>query len=467
MDQPQQDGKPLRAPPLNDTPVDKTEGRNVTRSAPFTLPLPLNTHNVVTNAHIHDLQLFSKDLSAAVQAVWATRHESRYSDVKVLILSWEDDDLGVYREIEDLKRTFCDLFHYEVTEWWIPQHKPERKLNLEVGKFLERYDSKDRLLIVYYAGHGFLNEQRVPMWAANRGPSSPTLPSNSIQSQLEEADSDVLLLLDCCHAAHPTLTDSDHGVTEAIAACGFETTASGVGPHSFTDALIRELEIASQGPPIAVAKLHGRILWRLKTWKPSLQRDRDGNLWQNEDGTIPTEAEQRVTAVHCFLTNETIYRSIMLAPLKSGLNLPSVSSPQTGSSPSSLASASGSTASHVGDESRSSSGKTTSSDLHEPDQAQVLVSISIDSNEIENNPSENVRIYTEILRLLPASATRIKVEGFYGSFSKLVLISMPVCVWNMLPENPAYSFVGFVTTKNMMQDLQLASGTKYRDPTKR
>lgn len=292
--------------------------------------------------------------------------------------------------------------------------------------------------------------------------SSPTLPSNSIQSQLEEADSDVLLLLDCCHAAHPTLTDSDHGVTEAIAACGFETTAPGVGPHSFTNALIRELEIASQGPPISVAKLHGKILWRLKTWKPSLQRDRDGNLWQDQDGKIPTEREQRVTAVHCFLTNETIYRSILLAPLKGAPNSSSTaSSLPIISPPSSPTSASGSqTASHSGGTSGSSSGKTTSSQISEPDKAQVLISISIDSDQIENNRAENVKIWSEILRLLPPTATGIKVQGFYGSFSKLVLVSMPVSIWDTLPQNPAYSFVGFVTTANIMQELQVLEAAR-------
>lgn len=290
-------------------------------------------------------------------------------------------------------------------------------------------------------------------------PSSATLPSSSVQSQLEEADSDVLLLLDCCHSAHPTITDSTHGVTEAIAACGFETMASGVGPHSFTNALIQELEIASQGPPIAVAKLHGKILWRLKTWKPSLQRDGDGNLLQNEDGTIPTEFEQRVTAIHCFLTNETIYRSIILAPLKNRENSPpmtsfSQSNSQASCSESGLSSEAESNAESNGE---LSSSNTRSSGFFEPDCAQVLISISVDSNEIENNTSENIKIWTETLRLLPSSAKKIKIEGFFGSFSKLILVSMPVSIWDMLPKNPAYSFVGFVTTNNMMEELQLVS----------
>ena len=159
--------------------------------------------------------------------------------------------------------------------------------------------------------------------------------------------------------------------------------------------------------------------------------------------------------MHCFLTNETVYRSILLSPLRSIPDLPSAILPfQTTSSSANLASDSSSeTTSHTDGISESASGKTKSSEISESDKAQVLISISIDSGEIENNQAENVKIWTEILRLLPPAATGIKIQAFYGSFSKLVLIAMPVPVWNALPKIPAYSFVGFITTENMMPQL--------------
>lgn len=73
-------------------------------------------------------------------------------------------------------------------------------------------------------------------------PRSPTLPSGGVQQLFEEAELDVLLLLDSCHSSHPAINVSGQGVTEVVAACGFETPAPAVGPHSFTSALIRELE---------------------------------------------------------------------------------------------------------------------------------------------------------------------------------------------------------------------------------
>lgn len=62
---------------------------------------------------------------------------------------------------------------------------------------------------------------------------------------LEEAECDVLILLDCCAAAS---SGGNHGrgVTEVIAACGFEVFAPGVGEHSFTRSLIDELKYLNQ-----------------------------------------------------------------------------------------------------------------------------------------------------------------------------------------------------------------------------
>ena len=82
------------------------------------------------------------------------------------------------------------------------------------------------------------------------------LPCGGVQQLLEEAASDVLLLYDSCHSSHPAINAGGQGVTEVIAACGFETQAPAVGPHSFTNSLIRELEEAFIGPPISVAELH-------------------------------------------------------------------------------------------------------------------------------------------------------------------------------------------------------------------
>ncbi|KAK3332153.1 hypothetical protein B0T19DRAFT_96344 [Cercophora scortea] len=54
-----------------------------------------------------------------------------------------------------------------------------------------------------------------------------------------------------------------------------------------------------------------------------------------------------------------------------------------------------------------------------------------------------------ILRAPSEAKSLIKVEGLYGSFSSLLIVRMPVKVWDMLPESRASSFVAFVTTENL------------------
>jgi hypothetical protein len=41
------------------------------------------------------------------------------------------------------------------------------------------------------------------------------------------------------------------------------------------------------------------------------------------------------------------------------------------------------------------------------------------------------------------------VEGVYGSDSTLLLLSVPVAVWDLLPANPAMTFVGFSRTREL------------------
>ena len=116
---------------------------------------------------------------------------------------------------------------------------------------------------------------------------------------LEQAKSDALLLLDCCTAAS-SATASGSGLTELIAACGFETWAPGVGEHSFTRSLIEELRYLNHGPPFSVALLHNKFLSRIKYWKPRL--------------TSAFAPERRKTPIYIQLANEMNRRSIELRP---------------------------------------------------------------------------------------------------------------------------------------------------------
>jgi hypothetical protein len=287
-------------------------------------------------------------------------------------------------------------------------------------------------------------------------PGSPTLPSSSVQQLFEEAESDVLLLYDSCHSSHPAVDISGQGVTEVIAACGFETETPIPGPHSFTNALIQVLEEVFTGPPISVAELHSRVLRELKNWKPSYLRDRSGHiLIDPKTGRPKYECPKRRTPVHCFLTNETPYRSIMLAPLQTRLSHAAVGSLEEPRDRQNLSQSS--LARSSPDDSRKGVASTAPTTISGSSNAnkgpQVLLAVRLEDDGFlggfEEDGGQRLRKWCDWLKVIPEGVKDISIQGVYKSFSTLVLMSMPVVLWNTLPDNPAYSFIGFVTSTNM------------------
>ena len=82
------------------------------------------------------------------------RWTQRYVAVNVLLLSWEDDDIGCAAEIAELSRMFQESFNYAVWPYKIPSQDPESSLNSTVFQFVASFGGEDSLIIVYYGGHG-------------------------------------------------------------------------------------------------------------------------------------------------------------------------------------------------------------------------------------------------------------------------------------------------------------------------
>jgi hypothetical protein len=108
---------------------------------------------------------------------------------------------------------------------------------------------------------------------------------------------------------------SSRGATELIAACGFEGIAAEVGEHSFTNALIDVLVLASSQAPFSASQLHSKVIQRLKNWKPSPTRDETGRFIQDRYGGIVLEPQRRKTPVYCNLVHDGARKSIMLSKM--------------------------------------------------------------------------------------------------------------------------------------------------------
>jgi hypothetical protein len=124
-------------------------------------------------------------------------------------------------------------------------------------------------------------------------------------------------LYDCCNSAPAPVCGSrpgKGGVTEVIAACGFEATAPEVDEHSFTRALIHTLIVLSKETPFSVAQLHAQTLNKLRCWSPSLEK-RSG-------GEYAYERQPRRTPIYSILSETNPRSSIELRPLPLGPPLP-------------------------------------------------------------------------------------------------------------------------------------------------
>lgn len=114
------------------------------------------THDIsFTDYHIKDLETFGKTVEEAANAAFPIL-PSRYSEVHVLLLSWEHDPLGVITEIRDLRTTFERDYRYVVEEWQMPGVHAQNALRKRINRFLDDYDElEDSLLIIYYGGRKF------------------------------------------------------------------------------------------------------------------------------------------------------------------------------------------------------------------------------------------------------------------------------------------------------------------------
>jgi hypothetical protein len=91
-----------------------------------------------------------------------------------------------------------------------------------------------------------------------------TVTWTGIQKALEQAQSDVLILLDCCSSGIGGAGEGN-GVTELMSACAFDMAANGVGHYSFTKALTIELRLLSRKRSFPVVELYTHVYCRAQS----------------------------------------------------------------------------------------------------------------------------------------------------------------------------------------------------------
>jgi len=129
--------------------------------------MPIDRTHDISNTpyHVKDIEAVGHILNSAATAAFPNQGLSRYREVHALLLSWEDDDLGVVNEIAELEDVFQQIYRFEVDVWRIPSERSHIAVAGKVLGFLNDYESTDSLLIVYYGGHGSMNDDRQCVWS--------------------------------------------------------------------------------------------------------------------------------------------------------------------------------------------------------------------------------------------------------------------------------------------------------------
>lgn len=81
------------------------------------------------------------------------------------MIRWEEDELEVESETEELRKVFMNMYGFSTTQFLIPTQNSHRKLMHKSLSFVEEHEKEDMLLIVYYGGHGVINKARQSTWS--------------------------------------------------------------------------------------------------------------------------------------------------------------------------------------------------------------------------------------------------------------------------------------------------------------
>ncbi|KAF6809993.1 hypothetical protein CSOJ01_06604 [Colletotrichum sojae] len=370
--------------------------------------------------HVKHLTSFAQTLEDSANRAFPNsgRSSQRYKKVQALLLHWGSDDLFVLPELEDLERCLREDYAFNTEIFPIPSENSHLELMMQVGKLIKDHEAQDTLFVVYYGGHARIDESRQSTWCATRHPDSPWLQWSAIQTLLERSASDVLILLDCCAGAASATFPNGNSITETISASSWDAIAPDPGRYSFTNALIEVLQ-EWRLRTFSAAMLHAEVLARLKHPRPITI---NGKVF-----------EARSTPVHFMMTSNHKAPSIEMCRVVPAEARPP-SPPQDA--------ASGIEVTEEVTRGRGP-GAPASGEPNE-DTPHVMISLAL-----EDNQELDLNAWEQWLANFPALARYVKVQGVFKSHSTLLLLSMPVMVWDLLPEDHATSFVAFIRSNNL------------------
>ncbi|KAK8231653.1 hypothetical protein HDK77DRAFT_500426 [Phyllosticta capitalensis] len=357
--------------------------------------MSLNSNNVLstkpsfsfsTKTHIDSLKEFCGDVQGAIDKALPTGSYVPFSNVTVLGMTWSNDDLGCKKYEDMLLKVFRDIYHFKTQSLVIPAQdfSPGQVVRDTVNEMFKGAKA-DELFIIIYSGHSWMNEERL-FWF---GAKARDLPLQAAKPWIHWKDIEGHMTHLRARVLHifdtcVAANASLHEGPEFLGASGFHDIASSAD-RNFITVLCDVLKKAA-GNPRTVAQLHGDMMRK------------------NEKTRL-----LGATPVHLLDDNKP---SIVLHKVP-GPSLPG--------------------------EARASSLKEINNSV-----ARVLISVNLSG---EMSIPDRSEWQKWLLSDLPKDlqSLSIRVESIHNSNSLLVIVSMPVEIWDCLPaKKRAYNFISFV-----------------------
>jgi len=268
-------------------------------------------------------------------------------------------------------------------------------------------------------------------WRNNKSSRCPTVKWSGIQNVLEESKNDALILLDCC-ASGTANTNEGEGSTEMISACAYNSRANGVGPYSFTDALVTELQLLSRRSSFSTGELYSHIFCRIQSRMPEDHRERHPapiHLVLTQDSKFPRNIRLSVQPVSNINT----------------IGIEDLREVAIGRPPSQDH---GAAISQVIGRDDSSSTNSLESSICAAPRSVPRLAFAIRLKNDFNIGELSEDMFLEWLRNIPTIAAEVKVEAGFKSFSTLIVISVPLSIFSNLPRHPAIVSLGPISSCN-------------------
>ncbi|CAK4034149.1 Hypothetical predicted protein [Lecanosticta acicola] len=232
----------------------------------------------------HEYQQMRVNLEKTVDGRYRN-DRSDYDRVGALLLCWQDDDLEAWtREVVRLGSIFKEQYSYDVHQFRIPSDRAVTATHKRVADFAHQYDGPNNLMILYYGGHGFKEDNRLKLYAKmeGNGDGDPSTFFDGVVWSLQHCNTDVLVVTDCCHAALAfSRVEVGKRKFELLTATGPTQFAyTPTSPMSFSAKLCDTLEdLAAKRTSFTTSKLYRELYFKTNEEVKPFLFDQSQNDW--------------------------------------------------------------------------------------------------------------------------------------------------------------------------------------------